>query len=239
METKAWAGIGETIGRWLRRMAGGEPSIELRPGDRIHLQPDREDDVLCYPGRIEEVQAGTLEVWVPAAAHLPQLRRGRPVRVLLDRDDRTYAFDTHVLARDGTRDPFLTLDLPEEVQPLDDPRYFRVSAIIEPSRTALLDEAGRELRELAATVLDISGGGIQFVSPAELAQGDRLRVVLPLKEIGVIDTVVEVTGARKGPSPRGQYRLAARFARLSEQQRDQIFRFLFQQQVELRKKGLL
>ncbi|HEY8490780.1 MAG TPA: PilZ domain-containing protein [Dehalococcoidia bacterium] len=235
----AWTSIKETVGRWVRRVGAGEPCIELRAGDRIHLQPDREDDVLCYPGRIEEVQVGTLEIWVPAAAHLPQLRRGRPVRVLLDRDERTYFFDTHVLARDGDRDPFLTVDLPEEVQPLDDPRYFRVSAIIEPSRAALLDAAGQELRELAATVLDISGGGIQFVSPAELAQGDRVRVVLPLKEVGVIDTVVEVTGARKGPTPRGQYRLDARFSRLSEQQRDQIFRFLFQQQVELRKKGLL
>jgi c-di-GMP-binding flagellar brake protein YcgR len=236
----AWSTLPNVIGQWVRRHAGAdELCVELRAGDRIHLQPDRDDHNLCYPGRIEEVEDGVLDLWVPAAAHLPQIRRGWPIRVTLDRDDLVYFFDTHVVAREGTRDPFLVVELPDVVQPMDDPRYFRVSAIIEPSHTALLDATGRETRELATMVLDISGGGIHFVSPDPLSQGDRLRVILPLKEAGVIDTVVEVTASPNQPTSRGKYRLDARFARLSDQQRDQIFRFLFQQQIALRQKGLL
>lgn len=238
--TARWSVIPDTFLRFARRSAGAdEHAVELHVGDRIHLQPTLDENDLYYPGRIEEVYEDTLDIWVPAATHLPQLRRGRPVRVMLDRDERTYCFDSRIVNRQEVRDPFLLLELPGEVQPAEHRGYFRVSAIIEPARAAVLDARGEEERELGATVLDISGGGIHFVSADSLSRGDRLRVVLPLRDVGEVDTVVEVTSIRTPRTPRGNYRLDARFARLTDQQRDQIFRFLFQEQIKLRKKGLL
>jgi hypothetical protein len=81
------------------------------------------------------------------------------------------------------------------------------------------------------TNVNISGGGISFVSPHPFNAGDRLELKIILPPFVPIHTIVNII--RTDPDPHGQgVMLATEFLDLGEDEQDRLIRYIIQTQAE-------
>lgn len=85
--------------------------------------------------------------------------------------------------------------------------------------------------------LDLGGGGIMFGSPIAFEEGDKVDITLEFPEQGKIKAIGQIL--RCTVRPNGEYKNSLRFTRIAESDRDRIIQFIFQRQLELRRKGLM
>lgn len=81
------------------------------------------------------------------------------------------------------------------------------------------------------TNVNISGGGISFVSPHPFNAGDRLELKIILPPFVPIHTVVNIIRTSPDPHGRGVV-LATEFVDLGEDEQDRIIRHIIQTQAE-------
>lgn len=91
-------------------------------------------------------------------------------------------------------------------------------------------------------LLDLSGGGCRFVSREKIEPGERLILRIPLEmeemEEEKILTVVGKTLASRELENRGRgYEQRVEFTEIENEQREEIIKFIFQQERKNRKKG--
>ncbi len=81
------------------------------------------------------------------------------------------------------------------------------------------------------TNVNISGGGISFVSPRPFDPGDRLELKIILPPFTPIHTVVNVIRTSPDPHGHGMW-LATEFVDLGENEQDRLIRHIIQTQAE-------
>ncbi|MCS6897491.1 MAG: PilZ domain-containing protein, partial [Nitrospira sp.] len=86
--------------------------------------------------------------------------------------------------------------------------------------------------ELAkVTTVNISGGGISFVTPQQFNAGDRLAIKVILPPFMPIHAAARVI--RSSPEPEGRgFTLAAEFVDLGADEQDHLVRYILQTQAE-------
>ena len=86
---------------------------------------------------------------------------------------------------------------------------------------------------------DISGGGLSFNSAEPFSNGDILDIRVDLPTGGQIRAFGEVVLVKKQAGFQGIYENCIKFTHIYEGERDKIIQYIFQRQLELRRKGLL
>lgn len=87
---------------------------------------------------------------------------------------------------------------------------------------------------IKALTRNISGGGVSFRTPTQLAEGDKAVVTFYLPEHGgEITSRAKVVHVHSDPERDGQYIVACSFERMAITDRERIIRFLFFRQREL------
>jgi hypothetical protein len=81
------------------------------------------------------------------------------------------------------------------------------------------------------TSVNISGGGVSFVSPRPFAAGDRLALKVILPPFAPIHTVAEVVRSTPNPDGQGVW-LATEFVDLKADDQDQLIRYILHMQAE-------
>lgn len=120
-----------------------------------------------------------------------------------------------------------------------DRRYFRLEGldtlveykiVKEPFDVASYDYKEAQLR-------DISAGGLSYVSMDKADLGMEIRVKLPLQNepLGLIGEVVRV---QESDEKDGAFETAIKFIAVDEAEQDKIIGFIFQKQLEFRRRGL-
>jgi PilZ domain len=86
------------------------------------------------------------------------------------------------------------------------------------------------------TNVNISGGGVSFVSPRSFAAGDRLELKIILPPFIPIDTIAHII--RSSPDPQGHgFALATEFVGLKADDQDQLIRYIIHTQAERLRAG--
>lgn len=81
------------------------------------------------------------------------------------------------------------------------------------------------------TQVNISGGGVSFVSPRAFTAGDRLELKIILPPFAPLHTVAQII--RSSPDPQGQgFALATEFVDLKADDQDQLIRYIIHTQAE-------
>lgn len=81
------------------------------------------------------------------------------------------------------------------------------------------------------TQVNISGGGISFVSPRPFTAGDRLELKIILPPFVPIHAVAQII--RSSPDPQGQgFALATEFVDLKADEQDELIRYIIHAQAE-------
>lgn len=215
--------------------------VEVRPGMSVILQTATGASVHEYRTIIEEIGQGSVTVLAPMdRRQYRRLTHGQKVVVYFREDGRGYRFDTAVLGTQDVSQPLVRLEAPIVAYRHERREYYRVPIALKPLEAMLANAAGEPVRPLDAVVVDISGGGMQFTDPHPLAPGARVRFTLPLDGLGApVAVVAKVVNVHQPEEGRSLYRFNARFEGLRESERQRLVRYVFRQQIALRKKGLL
>lgn len=212
-----------------------EISRVFRPNRRVSLGIKRKNEkgeevVSYYPSRIELVREE--ELWVAAPQEkgaLVPIGAGEKLSVYVLGENEIFHFEGEVKSRLRKENmAFLILNLPREVEREQRRDYVRID-IVQP---LLIKKDGESF---SGYTKNLSGGGMLASFSGErdfLEVGEEVVFSLFLPDISIIGKA-EV--ARKDDP----YSYAFQFAEITDQDREEIIRYIFKQQIELRKKGFL
>mgnify|MGYP003605579440 CR=1 FL=1 len=188
-----------------------------------------------YFSRIEDVREHSLLILPPfhkGFSLVPRIGRVITAKVVSERVP--YLFDASLLSFISDQIPLWEISRPEQVTKVQLRENVRLGIVLNVSLELLDPERGGKV--IKTLTRDISAGGIQVVLPESLPVGTKLRVYLPLPDCLVID--VEGIISRLIPPATDAERLSAgiRFAKLDERIENQVIRFIFAKEAEIRQK---
>jgi c-di-GMP-binding flagellar brake protein YcgR len=163
------------------------------------------------------------------------LRVGTVLEVFFHDEISAYCFDTAIKQRIALPIPIFGLDLPNEIRKIQRRQFVRVKTAF-PIIYRIITEKG--LSDPGnGKMVDLSGGGMCFETPAKLENNALLSVhlQLPFGELNTLGRVLRVHPIEEAKS----YGISSEFHQISEHDRDLIIRYVFELQRTLRKKGLI
>ncbi|NLW16246.1 MAG: hypothetical protein GX033_01060 [Firmicutes bacterium] len=148
-----------------------------------------------------------------------------------------YRFQTTVLAEIAEPGPAVRVAYPTQIERVQQRRHYRLSISLLFSFRVINDlQSHRSFITHQGQTVDISGGGMQFVSQEDLKYGDRLEIDLP-SILGVASGTIG-TVLRTADNFDGTYQASVQFENMDRQQEEAIIRFIFQEQVRRRRMQL-
>lgn len=189
-----------------------------------------------YRTRIEAVGESILVVGAPfKEREVVPLREGTKVTLTFWDESAAYSFEGKILQRIAVPIPMLVLELPRSVAKVQRRNFVRVPALYPLSFRSVTKEGLSDTQQ--GTLLDLSGGGMRFLTKNHLESNALLFVQLSLPK-GDLQTPVRVCRAVK-IEDSNRYTVSVEFHDISERERDQIISCVFDIQRIMRKKGLL
>ena len=189
-----------------------------------------------YRTRIEEVGERLLMVGAPFKhREVVALREGTKVTLTFWDEAAAYSFEGKIMQRIAVPIPMLVLEMPNSVAKVQRRNYVRVPALYELSFRSVTKEGLSDSQQ--GTLLDLSGGGMRFLTKNRLESNALVYVQLCLPK-GDLQLPVRVCRAVKIEETK-RYTVSVEFHEISERERDQIIRCVFDIQRTMRQKGLL
>ena len=188
-----------------------------------------------YRTRIEEVGERILAVGAPFDhGEVVPLREGTKVKLTFWDEAAAYSFEGKIMQRIAVPIPMFILELPDSVDKVQRRNFVRVPAFYPISFRSVTQEGLSDLQK--GSMLDISGGGMRFLTKERLEGQSLLYVHITLPK-GELKTPVRV--CRVETMDDKHYRISVEFHDISERDRDQIIHCVFEIQRAMRKKGLV
>ncbi|MDR3541365.1 MAG: PilZ domain-containing protein [Desulfosporosinus sp.] len=184
-----------------------------------------------YRTRIEEVREKTLSVGAP----LIPLHEGTKVRLILWDKVAAYALETTIVQRIATPVSVFILELTDSVSKVQRRSYVRVPAMYPLTFETVTEEGLSDLHR--AMMIDLSGGGMQFLTEKKLENNAVIYAHLALPS-GDLRTAARVSRAVRTEDGK-RYIISVEFDYIAERERDRIIRCVFDIQRAMRKKGLV
>lgn len=149
-----------------------------------------------------------------------------------------FVFESRVLENISGERPFLVLEPPEKIIRKQRRQFVRVEYVAPVTVWRLLEDGQADDRVLARGYsCNISGGGIKLIMERS-GQNER-RVFVEIEGFPLGGLEARVLRSEPCAEGRGKHEWGLEFVGLTEAERDQIIKFTFARQREMRKKGLL
>lgn len=207
----------------------------LKENLRIEIELENDPSLDRYPSRVEEVRKNTLLVAIPMrSGTIVPVHVGELVRIKFIHREEVFACETKVIGRRMVPLPVLELNRPSEIRKIQRRFYVRLKVTFDVDFRPVSSEE----EFYRGTSIDISGGGVLFISNHAVNVGDiiEMKISLPLK--APLEALARVVRAEKSGIKTNSYLIAVVFENLRESQRDLVISFVFEKQRELLKKGL-
>lgn len=200
-----------------------------------------------YKSRVEEVKTGEIVIAMPIKeGRLINLRKDELVKIIFWDDSSIYTFEKPIKSRVSEPIPTFNVDFPEksDVTRIQRRNFVRVEANV-PIEYGQIPNDGTDLSEIKyhkGTSIDISGGGLKFLTKLALNLKDVVHINLwlnensdPLSLFGKVVRAIPATGENKD----GYLSIGVEFLNISNREQDSIIKFVFDWQRTMRKKGLI
>lgn len=166
-------------------------------------------------------------VTVPLGAHL---------RVGLRHGGDFYAFQSEVVEHVFHPQALLGLSLPQEMERRDQRSYYRLDYTLQPESAVQIDGGGESGDALRATIVNLSGGGVEIVAPQPIRPGVLLALRFRLDDLRIA-TVAQAVRIESPAPGRFNYRAHCQFLQLPRLIREGIVRWVARQQVARARQG--
>jgi c-di-GMP-binding flagellar brake protein YcgR len=211
---------------------------DLKVYQRVTIQLFAPCTIGHYTSRVDGIEPDSIILYTPLRlTGVVPVAVGEKATVVYSNILAQYSFDAQVLESDITAQvPLIRISKPEVVKKIQRRRYVRIRMSV-PVIFNLVNKDDGE-KQYCADTLDISGSGIKLNSPVPLSSSEiiKIRLDLPSREPvyaygRVIRSDIDKT--------KGFYITCIDFIDISETERDKIIAYVFDKQVEMRKKGLI
>lgn len=222
------------------RAATVEGAVELASGQAITLEPI-EPGVIdrVYSSRIEEMSGDTAYVLAPVERSreiaLPLESR---LRVGLRVGSTFYGFESTVVEHVFHPKFRLGISVPDVMTRRDERAFYRLPMVMQPKAAHLLTDREIIERDVRATLVNLSGGGVELVVPQPTGRDRLLSLRLELGD-STLEALAHTVAVDAPGAGRFNYRLHCEFVDLKRSQREQIVRFIFREQINLLRRGML
>lgn len=215
---------------------------DLKVNQLIEITVDEEgSSYKNLASRIEEVTQQYLHVSIPMKkGQILPIRVRQKISIRLNNKGRSFQFDTVVVQRKLYPIPVLIVQKPETMIEIQRRQWVRVPATIL-MRYCMKNETEEESSPIyEATTVDISGGGICFLTKDPIEAGKIIDAEINLPNREPIFCQIKVLRLLEQAKKEGETSKAvSEFYDISENQRDRIVSFVFEKQREWIKKGLI
>lgn len=164
---------------------------------------------------------------------------GTKVKVSFSDSAAVYSFFSEIIILKSGKPYILVLGRPIDMTRIQRRNFVRLGARLKVFSNKIGNN-NQVLESFSATTTDISGGGILFCCDHNLNVGDLLEASISLGK----DQSVSVTGRivrvmEQSAASKYRYSVGLEFVNIKEAERDKVIKYIFNQQRELRTKGLL
>lgn len=214
--------------------------VDLEPGVRLKVSPPGDPLGAAFEAAVRSVMPNGLRLGMPRREQeVMEVQPGDHLTMFTVVHERVYRFSIQVRMVEVENDSFV-IDLPREAEKTERRQFYRLVTRITPRRASRLDDAGNEVQPLQIVILDLSGGGALLQSREFVPQGARLRLVFELEgeplEMDIAALVLSVVR----PSMNAQhYRVHTQFLEPNRLEIERLVRFVYRQQAEMRRKGVI
>lgn len=215
--------------------------VDLRPGTRVNVAPMDGDLGASFEATVRSVTENAIRLTMPERDdEFLMIDAGQPITLFTSLHGQVYRFSTNVRLIETSPVEGLVIEPPTEAEKNERRTFYRLMTRIVPRYAAEVRRGGVEQALSENVILDISGGGLQMQTLTRLEPGAKLHLVFSLDgdplEIEVMVDVLTVNV----PSRGGRfYRLHGRFASVPRSEVERLVRYVYRQQVELRRRGVL
>lgn len=188
-----------------------------------------------FQSRIEDITKSSLAIAVPyAKGCFMTYEKGGEINARVTDGGCACLFTTTVLGSKYDPIPLWVVALPTTVKKIQLRNFVRLDVNLG-VQMELGEEAGKGWN-VSTLTKDISGGGIQVLLPTPLSIGIRTKITLPLSDRTVVEAKGEVVRVIPPLADYGKYGIGIKFTAIEERTRDGIIKYIFQKQVERRRK---
>jgi c-di-GMP-binding flagellar brake protein YcgR len=215
--------------------------VELQPGTRVSIAPKGGDLGAVYEATVRSVTEHAVRLTMPEREHeFLNVEPGESITMFLSRQGQVYRITSRVRLIETSPVEGLVIDPPAEAVKNERRSYYRLLTRIVPRYAAVVGRGGAEEPLGENVILDISGGGLQMQSKSRIEAGARLHLVFavdgdPLE----IEVLVDVLTVHPPVNGGRVYRFHGRFAGVPRSEVERIIRYIYREQLELRRKGVL
>lgn len=214
----------------------------LQINQLVHVEiEDNKGVIHKYHSRVENLGDAEITLASPMKKRTPvYVPAGTVLNVCFWDKISIYSFQTVGRSSVDRGMPLLLVKYPHKVEKVQKREYVRVQANL----SILLSYKDQEgvSKELWCQTRDISGGGIMLVAskPVDLYQGCDVRMAfqLEMNTIYLAGTVIR-NDLEEDADGLERNILGIKFTNVNEKNRQHIIRYVFNRQIELRRKGLL
>jgi c-di-GMP-binding flagellar brake protein YcgR len=211
----------------------------LRVNGRLIISVHKDEQIEQYPSRIEEVTTVNMVIAMPISKGYPIiLTPGSLFNVRLVDNGSMYSFRCTFLDKRLQPFPVWIVSLPTEIIKIQQRAFVRIDSRL-PVDIVCLEgaEAIDDSAVLPAWTKDISGGGLQLIVQTRIKIGDRLQLTFQLPESLPIHAIGEVIRIHQPHPERELFWVGVNFTEIQEKDRTRIVRYIFQKQLECRRRG--
>lgn len=220
---------------------------DLRIGSNLEIGAfieTTDNRVPYYHVKIQNIRNdGVLEVDVPSKnGQMIFFQVNALIEAVLVASDGVYSFKGKVLDRVNKNNIFLLIMKPEnEMEKTQRRSFFRLNCnIMVKYREYKMPVLGETAEEFKITnTVNISGGGLCIITQEKIDNLELIECGIILNEDTEVVAVCKVMNITKNENNEKQWKVGLRFERISEQGREKLINYIFEEQRRLRRKGLI
>lgn len=212
---------------------------DLKINQLIDVEMEYNGQKMTLSSRIEGIDDSSLLIATPIRKGVPLIvQSGHEMVIIFRQHQNSFGFNTQLIDKRLRPVPIWLVSKPQHFFKLAQKRTYVRLNINLPVRFQYAIRPDDQV--IKGISVDISAGGILFTTSEKPQIGDKLQVELFLNDQEIICSQAQVIRVfdHEDCGPRN-YRVAVEFLDISENQRDRIFKFIFEKQREWLRKGLL
>lgn len=213
---------------------------DLRINQLIEVTVDEDDsDYRHLASRIEEITDDHLHISVPMRkGELLPLRVGQYLIINFIIKGHSYVFNTIIVNRRLNPLPILIIQKPTQISEIQRRQWVRVPAKLPLRFRASAHE--KDVKPSEGNSLDISGGGILFLTADAVEDGQIIELEINLPNRTPVFCKAKILRTVEKASQIGQpNKVILEYYEISEGHRDKIVNYIFEKQREWIRKGVL
>jgi c-di-GMP-binding flagellar brake protein YcgR len=212
--------------------------LDLSPGLELQVFPEPGSIEHAYDTVIASVTDDAIRVTLPRRGdERLSVRPGQRLSAYVAVNGQLHRFSSTVTMTEDFPREALVLTPPDEASNAERREFYRLVTRVTPRYAARIDHHLVELQPLTASVLDLSGGGLQMRTREWVPTGSRIRLVFSLEDDPLEFDLQMAALSVFRPERQQHYRIHCRFVDAPSADVERLVRHVFRQQVAIRRKG--